>query len=225
MARLKDRNKFIPNGFTFYQPETGWRPPRMASFETIVQGIIAHRNANPWLKEKNGWPTDIEAVRNELDVYNAKVCAQMGWDAFIVGGPDSSPPLTQPPQQTLLQRSRNVAAGAETIVDHIRSREEAVPAEQSAARALVCTTCDFNSKGDLLSFFTRAAAEAIRKAIQFSRDIKLETPHDEKLGTCDRCDCPLKLKVHFPIERITAHMKPEVRDRLPEYCWIVKESK
>jgi hypothetical protein len=89
----------------------------------------------------------------------------------------------------------------------------------------VCTTCDRNSKGDLLQFFTKAAGEAIRQAIEILWQQDLKTPHDDKLGVCDVCDCPLKLKVHFPIDRIKKGTSDETRARLPEYCWIVKELK
>jgi len=223
MPRLKDRNKFIPNGFTFYQPETRWSPPRMASFETIVSGIIAHRQANPYLQKKHGWPTDVEAVRNELDEYNAKVCEQMGWTSYITGGSVSSPPLPMPPPHPILQKGRNVVAGAETLVDWIASGAEAVPAEKSAARATVCAGCARNSSGDMLSFFTRADSEAIRRTIQRKNQMNLTTAYDDKLGVCEVCSCPLKLKVHLPPEHIKARLSDEVIGQLPDWCWIRKE--
>lgn len=235
MSRLKDRNKFIPNGFTFYQPETQWSPPRMASFETIVNAIIAHRNANPWLRDKNGWPTAHDAVSEELDRYNTKICEQMGWTSYISGGADVSPPPTAPLPQRLLRRGANVAAGAETLVQWIADGAEAVSPELSESRANVCAhgmpegkPCPKNSAGtqgsmDLLSFFTRPAAEAIRRTIQRKNEMSLTTKHDEALGVCTACDCPLQLKVHLKIEAIAQKLSPAVRSEFPEHCWIRKE--
>lgn len=223
MSRLKDRNKFVPNGFQFYQPETQWQPTRMSSFESIVQQIIAHRNANPWLRDKNGWAVDHDTVAEELDRFNAKICQQMGWTSYISGGTDSSPPPPAPLSQRLLRKGANVAAGAETLVDWISDGAEAVPAEQSSGRAAVCVTCEKNGKGDLLSFFTRPAAEAIRRTIQRKNEMKLHTPDDDALGICTVCDCPLRLKVHLKIEAIAPKLSPAVRSELPAHCWIRKE--
>jgi hypothetical protein len=190
-----------------------------------VQAIISHRNANPFLKEKHGWPTDVDNVREELDAYNAKICEQMGWTKYITGSGDPSPPLSIRPQQTLLQKSQRVVAGGETLVEWIASGAEAVPPEQSNARAGVCAGCRFNMEGDLSSFFTRQASEAIRKTIQLKNDMKLETSHDAKLGVCELCSCPLRLKVHLPMEKIQPKVTDEIRATLPDYCWLVKEWK
>jgi hypothetical protein len=223
MSRLKDRNKFIPNGFIFYQAETGWQPQRMQSFETIVAAIIAHRNANPWLKDKNGWSVDPDTVREELDRYNAKVCEHMGWKDYISSAGDSAPPLSQPLPQRLLHRGANVVAGAETLVDWIADGAEAVGVEVSSERAAVCSACPKNGKGDLLSYFTRPAAEAIRRTVARKNEMQLTTPYDDGLGICEVCDCPLKLKVHLPIEVIVKKLSPVTRSELPAHCWIRKE--
>lgn len=223
MAALKDRNKFIPNGFQFYQPETQWSPTRMSSFETIVSAIIAHRNANPWLRDKNGWPTDHDSVANELDRYNTRICEQMGWTAYISTGGGPAPPPFQPLSQRLLRKGANAAVGAETLVDWLDDGAPAVPAEKSAERAAVCKACPKNGTGDLLSIFTRPAAEAIRRTVERKNAMDLKTPDDDALGVCTVCDCPLQLKVHLPIEAIAPKLSPAVRSEFPEICWIRKE--
>lgn len=197
----------------------------MASFETIVAAIIAHRKANPWLIEKHKWPIEPEDVRNELDAYNAKICSDMGWSAYISGAaatPQPANPQTPLPQ-TIGRRAANVVAGAETLVDWIGDGAHAVSPEQSSGRAAVCVGCPKNNPGDLLSFFTRPAAEAIRRTIAKKNEMKLSTPSDEKLGVCDVCDCPLKLKVHLPVDFIRARLSQAVRSELPAHCWMVKE--
>jgi len=225
MSRLLDRNKFIPGGFQYYQPETGWKSPRMASFETIVSAIIAHRQANSWLIEKNKWSVDPETVRDELDAYNTKICQQMGWNSYIsgAGGPSLPPNPQLPRSQQIARRVGNVVAGAETLVDWIKDGSEAVSPEQSAQRAEVCVACPKNNPGDLLSFFTRPAAEAIRRTIEKKNEMNLSTPSDDKLGVCDACDCPLKLKVHLPITFIRPRISQAVKSELDPACWMLKE--
>lgn len=114
-------------------------------------------------------------------------------------------------------------AGADTLVDWIASGAEAVPGEKSAERALVCSSCPKNGQGDLLSYFTRPAAEAIRRTVQRKLEMQLTTPSDDTLGICTVCDCPLKLKVHLPIENIGKKLAAVTRSELPEWCWIRKE--
>jgi len=220
---LKNRNIQIPNGFKYVQPETSWEAPRFASFQTIVQGLKSHRLANPFLAQKHGWRTDDEGVAEDVEQYNVKVCLQMGWGQFLTGG-DGSPLGKQTlPQPNLSGRVQSVVVGAEIIVDWLASGAEAVDTVVSSRRAAICAECPQNKSGDLLSFFTKPASEAIRRQLNRKREFKLETPSDDKLGVCQVCDCPMKLKVHLKIEAIRSKMKPEVAGALPPNCWIPKE--
>lgn len=214
--QLRNRQKQIPNGLFFYEPMTKWRSAG-GSFSSIVDQLIAHRIANPWLNK----PTERPAVENEVDIFNAKVCEANGWTDYIVGG-DPSPPFHLPPP-SLGQRLANVAAGAEVLIEWIESGAQAVPAEKAAARAAVCAVCPMNQKGDLMAYFTKPVAEAIRRALSQRSDWNLTTPDDFRLGVCTGCDCPMRLKVHMPIERIRSKLKPEVQARLHATCWIPKE--
>lgn len=213
--QLRQRNKQIPNGLRFYIPQTKWTTGG-GSFNSIVDQVIAHRAANPWLKQ----PTDRPTVEAEVDSFNANLCVQMGWNDFVIGG-DPSPPLLNPP--SLGQRLANVAAGSEVIIEWIASREEAVAPEKANARAAVCAKCPMNEKGDWLRFFTKPVSEAIRGALSLRSNWNLTTPDDFHLGTCTGCDCPMRLKVHIPIERIRQKLKPETLARLHPDCWIPKE--
>ncbi len=106
--RLKDRNRQIPGGFRFYQPETKFFPTPWSSFDSCVAQIIGHRKGNAWLIERNGWSVDPEQVAVELDIFNTKLCAEMNWTDYIVAGEagsysppvftDSNPP-PGPPRQ------------------------------------------------------------------------------------------------------------------------------
>jgi hypothetical protein len=217
--RLLDRNRQIPGSLKFYQPQTKWSPPPWSSFSIIVQAVISHRRANPWL----GLTIDQAAVEAEVDAFNANLCAQMGWGAYIQSGegdPNPNPQLRPP---SLGSRLQNVAEGGKANVEWIKSKEEAVPSSLSAARAAICAECPQNGKGGLERFFTVPVALAIREIYAIRRGWNLSTPDDDKLGTCEACTCPLKLKCHFPIDIIRKHMTDEAKQKLDPKCWIRHE--
>lgn len=224
---------FVPNGFSFIQPETGWRSPRMASFETIVSSLIAHRQANSFLVQKHGWAMDHDSVANELDAYNANLCAQMGWTDYIMiplGEPP--PPKSRPPSQSdqnLVSAAgakvKKIWAGVRTLNDWIDSGEPAVDAAKSNQRASVCAGCPQNGRGDFTKWFTSPAAEAIKRQVEKLADRKLSTEHDSSIDVCEICLCPLKLKVHTPFSFIKEHLSDSVAaelKRVPK-CWIIDE--
>lgn len=229
-VKLKERFKQIPGGLKFYQPETKWQPRPWASFDEIVNSLVNHRKANPFLSQKHGWSTDPGVVSAEVDAFNARICQQMGWADYITndaGGAAAQPPFPsphQPPPPGLSSRLKSVAAGGELLVEWIRNGAEAVPAEQAARRAEVCSTCQYNDKGDWTRYFTVPASNAIRAEVNKRREWKLETPQDDQLQVCEICSCPLKLKVHVPIKDVLGHIMAEVRAQLPDWCWIRKES-
>jgi hypothetical protein len=219
MYRLKDRNRQIPGSLKFYQPQTKWAPPPWASFSVIVQAVISHRRANPWL----GLTIEPTAVENEVDLFNANLCAQMGWADFIIAGegdPNPNPQLRPP---SLGNRLQNVAEGAEANVEFIKSKEEAVPSALSTARAAICAECPQNGKGGLERFFTVPVALAIREVYAIRRGWNLSTPHDDKIGVCEACNCPLKLKCHFPLKIVREHISKDAMGRLDPRCWILTE--
>jgi len=222
MSKLRNRQMQIPQGLTFYQPETRWRPQRYASFETIVRSLIAHRQAHPHLVEKHRWPIDYATVCEEVDSFNARVCEANGWNQYITGPGGDSLPKSMPPQLNLLQRGQQLAAGAGVLVEWISSGAEAVSAELANRRASVCAACVQNEKGDLLSFFTKPVSAAIQGALNARREMRLSTPNDENLGVCAACSCPLKLKVHIPLDRIMAKLTAESKAGLDANCWILK---
>lgn len=221
---LKNRQAQIPNGFVYLQPETAWIPLRFSSFDSVVDQVIQHRMANPHLINKNGWSVDRATVEMEVDNYNTKHCLQMGWNDYVEGGGPSPIPFRQPGQSLPLRdRLLNAVAGSATIVDFIANRQEAVADELATSRALRCTACPLNSKGDWLSFFTVPVANAIRIRLEERRGMNLSTPHDALLGKCDACDCPLPLMVHFPLETKVKHMSDRAKNSLHPDCWVLSE--
>jgi hypothetical protein len=233
MARLKDRQKQIPNGYQFYLTEAKWQAPsNFPSFTTVCNGLEAVIRANPFLAQKNGWPTDRAKIEDWVDLYNAKVCQAMGWDAYITTEGGASLPKSSPQhQQQILQSLRNAAAtakalvaGAKSLMEWEDSGEPAVSAEQSLARAIVCTACPLNEKGDYTRWFTTGAAELIKRRVEKAQARKLTTPRDELLNICTACHCPLKLKVHVPLPWIVNRLSEDQKSKLDSKCWILHES-
>jgi len=233
MVRLKDRQKQIPNGFQFYLPEARWKAPsNFPSFTTVCNGLEAVIRANPFLAQKNGWPTERAKIEEWVDLYNARVCQAMGWDAYITAEGSFSAPKSSPQhQQQTLQSLRNAAAtikelvsGARTLMEWVASGDAPVPPEQSLARAIVCTQCPMNEKGDLTRWFVVPAAELIKRTVEKAQQRQMTTPRDEMLHFCTACKCPLRLKVHPPLAWIVKYMSAEQKARLDPKCWITHES-
>ena len=117
---------------------------------------------------------------------------------------------------------RQLAAGAAILADWLGDGAPLVDSETANTRAVICATCPQNGRGDLYRWFTVFASETIRKQISAFQDRKLTTPSDEKLGICYACLCPLKLKVHVPVESIKNHLSETARAKLDPRCWITK---
>lgn len=222
MARLKSREKYPPGGFDYFQPESQWKAPPNASFETVVAALIQHRRGNPYLVEKHGWSIDPETVRAEIDSFNARRCEQFGWTDYIfANAPDPAPPKSMP-LPTNLQKLGSVVGGGEALVEWITSGAEAVPVDLANKRAAICSDCPQNGKGDFTRYFTVPVSEAIRHELNKRSEWDLVTSYDDRLNVCEACLCPLKLKMHMPLARILAHIDPEAKARLDPRCWILK---
>ena len=114
----------------------------------------------------------------------------------------------------------NVLQGGFNLLDWIRSGRAAVTSGTSAARAATCVACTKNGEGPLTQWFTEPASEVIKHEIEKRADFKLKTPYDAALGVCEACHCPLKTKVHEPIDLVLKHLKPSQEEKLGERCWI-----
>lgn len=238
MSKLISRDKQIPNGFKFYQPEIRWRSQPYQSFHRIVEAVVKARAANPRLLQANHWSLDYDTVALEVEEFNVRICEQMGWTDFITGGAGGAgnSPKSLLPYRTR-QHSQNetnaaagsvkkIWAGVRTINDWLNSDEAAVSTEKAEARAKVCAACPQNTPGDFTRWFTIPASEAIRRQLEKAASRNLATSLDANLNLCGVCLCPLKLSVHVPLHLKLAHLSPEVEFELRHVkpaCWVTAE--
>lgn len=232
MSRLRDRNRQIPNGMFFYEPSTKWRSTPWASFNVIVDEVIAHRQGNPFLMQKLGKSTDRRAVENEVDQFTASVCDQMGWTGFTIGG-EGTPPIPKP-QASQFEISQLAAVGAKvrqlwtgvkTLNDWLESGAPGVAQELADSRAATCVACPKNGIGDFSAWFVKPVAGAIQRQVEKAQERKMATASDDRLGVCDACLCPMRLKVHLPLDFIKAHTDDATIDKLrtAPACWQISE--
>lgn len=222
MARLRDRNRSIPFGFKFKQPETGWEPAPWSSFETIVDGILAMRRGNPYLAKKHAWKMDRASIAEEVDAYNAKLCETHGWDAFIEGGQND--PKFQG-HRSLGEKANAVVAGVKIIASMFGPEGPIRDKALATQRASVCVRCPKNERGDWTRYFTVPAQAMIRRGLAIVKDLDLTTEHDANLDICTACSCPLKGKVFARLDHILKNIPPEDKAALDPGCWILSEEK
>jgi hypothetical protein len=219
MATLKDRQRQIPNGFRFRIPELNYQSKPFDSFDTIVTTVASIARSNPAYFTSKGWPTRRDEVAMWVDEFNARYCAEMGYDEYINGSEDSPPKHGPPP------RAAALVAGGKSLGEWIAGGADPVLSGEAEDRASVCVKCPFNKEGDLSNFFERATSEMLRATIASAKELKLTTRFDDKLGVCDACYCPMKLKVWMPMKHILANMSPEILNELHPECWIRSEKK
>jgi|SRR6516164_570380 len=65
------RSEFPPQGWMFFQPQTGWSAPtpKASTFDQTVILIQKHRLANPAVTVKHNLATDTESIAKELEAY------------------------------------------------------------------------------------------------------------------------------------------------------------
>lgn len=96
--------------------------------------------------------------------------------------------------------------------------------ELAESRAGICSDCPQNSPKTWKDFFNVSAQAFMQGQLEKKNEMKLETSIDDKLGVCQACLCPMKLKVWTPLKHILAKMPADVKPRLDPRCWILKET-
>src|SRR6185369_476549 len=195
MAQLKNRNKDIPGGFQFRQPQSNFTITAWRSFDSGVKEIIAHRQGNPYITRKHNLATDYQSVANEMDAFNAKICESNGWTEFIVQPASEAPPpkfkalapFSGKQLSVVADKVRKVWQGVRSLNDWLESGEPAVASELSEKRAATCVACPMNGKGGLEEWFTKPAADIIKRQFDKLSARKLSTTCDDKLNVCTAC--------------------------------------
>jgi len=215
------RSQFPPGGFEFYQAQTGWHAPtpKGSTFDQTVQLIIKHRLANGAITARHKLRTDVSGVADELENYTR---ARLGMALMGADSPKTQPPQALPPAvRGAVAAAARLAEGVALLIDWLPTGQTVAP-DLSARRGGVCAVCPKNVDKAFASFFTEPVSERLRKMVEARKDLKLETPHDEKLGICDVCLCPMKLKVHVPLQDIVTKTKPATLSEFPEHCWLAR---
>jgi hypothetical protein len=236
MLRLRSRQNSPVGGFIFVDAAISPDPIQTWDFQSLVKQVASRRAANP----RFGLSTDLNVIAAEVDLANAqRMLSIRGADSFIVqdteGGAANFPtPLRKSaPGAAVAER---MMAGAGILLDWLGSGGKPVSNELANQRAEVCANrgpdpdhpgqflkCPQNQAGEWTKWFTVPAAAVIQRQIEKRHEMKLETAYDSTLGICAACSCPLKLKVHTPIEHIKSKMPEEQRAKLDNLCWILAE--
>lgn len=213
-----------PQGWSYYQPQTRWTLPNPVSvtFDQAVMLIIKHRQANPAITIQFRLATDFNSVAAELDAYTR---TRLGMPPISV--PKPTPPPAVPQLSGAVQAGvaavKKIAAGAALLMEWEESGMPPASQAISQDRANTCVTCPKNEQGKgLTDYFTGPLSEKLRARYARLFALNLTTTHDDKLNVCSACLCPLRLKVHTPIELILKRLKPEQRAELDPRCWILK---
>lgn len=234
-------NNLPPNGYSVRVAETGWVSPLYTGLEDTVREVRKHREANP----RFGWPTDEASIRawvlNSVEGRLRAMPGGAGMQWLVADSPPPDPSFSLPSRQRQSARAelRLAAAVAEPkgVGEQIRDTvagiglwldwfgDSPVAGELATARAAVCVRCPLNERnGNPLQRFNEAAAKEISAIFGSLKHAKLSTPHDEALGVCSACECPMKAKVFAPLPLIVKRLRPEARERLAPECWILSES-
>ncbi len=224
-----NRHTTPPGGWVFRQPETNWVAPTPigSTFSQTVMLIIAMRKKNPAITAKHKLATNVEAVGTELEKYNRK----------RLGLPETAQvPFSEPRRSHAgkvadaagvsrmdgMAGLKRAAAGTAVVVDWLTSGGNPVSQELANKRAAICAECPKNVPG---AWYTTAPAQLIKETLEARKDLKLETPFDDRLKSCDVCRCLMRLKVWTPLEHIVGRTKAEVMAEFPAHCWIARRDK
>lgn len=233
-VRLKSEEAQPPGGFQFLQPEAGQKKPYTGSLRAVAKQVVDLRKANRFLVDKYSWSLDLLSVVEEVKDYNIKRCVAHHWDNFLiyVNAPQfaESQAYEEPQKKnepgklaSVVGAAKSIAAGVGALVDWLGSGAKPVDRPLAEIRAGICIGCPQNGSGGITDYFTVPAAKLIKEQLEVKNHLKIATAHDEKLGVCEACLCPLKLKVHAPLVHILDHTTDKIRAELDPRCWILSE--
>jgi hypothetical protein len=191
----------------------------MVGKNASIDAIRKHRLANPAITAKHNLSTDPVQIGKELIAFQQARGAlppEQFSASFFQPGRSSLPARVSEAAAAI----RRAAQGTAVVLDWLNSGGTPVAQELANKRAETCVGCQKNVEG---SWYTTAPAELIKATLEARKDLKLETPSDSALKSCDVCKCLLRLKVFCPLSHIVSKTKPEIMAEFPkENCWIAK---
>ena len=120
----------------------------------------------------------------------------------------------------LLQKARRLARGVSIIKEWLGDGGVAADQKTAQDRANICISCIHNRQGWTVA---DPVARAIKEHIQTKNALKMRVKGEKQLGTCDVCECHLKLKVWVPRETLLYEISDEELKAHPSFCWLRKE--
>lgn len=220
-----NEHTFPPGGgWKFRQPQMNWDNPfAMVGFKASVDAIRKVRTANPAITTKHQLSTDPDVIEGELLAFTRQRLGIKDTPSFFRRSRNLVAADVAAAKAKLVTQFRRANTGAETWRELFGEKGEPVPHDLAEQRASVCVDCPQNKRGDLLSFFYRPVANQLLKLLEEMKGRNLSTSHDANINVCDACGCPLKAKVHVPVDITRRHMKDEERSKLDARCWILRE--
>ncbi len=239
-VKLASHTRPPPGGYIYVQKETSWdnrkaSPQSVWDIRKLATDLQIHRRANharyPYLS------LNYADILKEVDQTNAdRVSRIPNTEQYLTYTEDASVPKTQAlPHQFFSQKLQGVVAGVAKVSagrvmlqDWEKEGFPRVPQETAETRAATCVDCPRNEKGDWTRWFTVPASHLVKRQIEHLTEAKLATSLDDKIQVCGICLCPLRVKVHAPMEFIKRYTSPEIRGELSQVrtttgkqCWVI----
>lgn len=213
-----------PGGFRYTQPATDRTPEKkfatMNDAWSLAVQIADFRKGNGLERA-----TPKEALR---DIDDAQ-CARLHNDPAHCIDADKKKGIRA--AITRLSKSAGlVEAGGRVLIKWLGDGAKPVPIEIAQRRANVCLSgapegkpCPHNRDGHSLLQLTANTVRAIAEQMNVREHLRLRVEGEENIHSCAICRCPLKLKIHVPIETILSHTDDETLMAMPQYCWMKTE--
>lgn len=228
---LKNTSTVPPGGWRYEQPVTGFKLNSMSGFLDACKELLNHRRSNQLPR------ASINECAEDID---AATCQRIGHDPYWCIDPaqkKTGQPLWQSAANVLHAAARAIntaSTGAQILLEWLGSGGKPVSQELAQARANVCINdCSdpqrqnhcYNRPPQFFQKINAAVAKAILEQRREKENLGLKVENEEKLHTCQICECHSPLKVWVPMDIIMARTKPEIFQKFPDYCWMKTEQR
>jgi hypothetical protein len=217
-----------PGGWIYTQSETGWKLRSMDPFRDAAKQVASHRVAN------NLPRSTVDEAAVDLD---AATCQRLGndpqWCADVSFAQKkmvdiSSPGGVQLAGDDMFGTFKQVRIGAEVLFDWLGMGGKPVEPSKAQLRADVClnqcsTDDGFNKVGKLWQKMAGNVARAIHDQMLEKENRSIKVQNEDRLGTCQICQCHLPLLVQVPAAILAEREPPDRLAKYPAWCWKKRE--